>query len=199
MIVPSSDADAATCVHGLGYSYLNGALSADGFITSSPAGPTGIWVAGDYSFGQGWPYVRGVTSANDGPAAFAGTTRQMARMLALISTGALVDAASSGEMAALLGEAAHGPAGNNPADPPWTSRGTPIPVEKFVLNKLGLGPKGRNHLGSPQFYSEVSLIKDAAAIGHNYVVAWQNLLDTGPYTPDTDMAQLILDTLHAYE
>jgi hypothetical protein len=193
MIVVSSDSDAVTCVHGLGYSYLNGALSAGSFITSSPAGSTGIWVAGDYSFGQGWPYVRGVVSANDGPAAFAGTTRQMARMLTLISTGALVDAGSSSEMATLLGQAVHGIA-------PWTSLGTPgIPIDKFVLNKVGLGPKGRNHLGSPQFYSEVSLIKDAAAVGHSYVIAWQNVLDTGPYAPDTDMAQVILDTLGAYE
>jgi hypothetical protein len=199
MIVPSSDSDAETCVHGVGYSYLNGTLSAGGFITSGPA-PAGIWVAGDYSFGTGWPYVRGVTSVNDGPAAYAGTTRQMARMLALISTGTLVDAATSGEMAALLGEAAHGTGGNPPPDPPWTSRDTPaIPVANFVLNKIGLGPKGRDHLGSPQFYSEVSLVKDAAAAGHSYVIAWQNLLDTGPYSPTSDMAQVILDTLGAYE
>ena len=132
MIVPSSDPDAATCIHGVGYSYLNGALSAGGFITPPTATPPsiGIWVGGDYTF-RPLRYVRGVTSTNDGPAAFAGTTRQMARMLALIWTGAnparqatapaLVDAAASGEMAALLGEAAHGTSGSNPVDQPWTS------------------------------------------------------------------------------
>jgi hypothetical protein len=199
MIVSSSDADAATCVHGVGYSYLNGTLSAGGFISASRTAPAGIWVAGDYTFGHGWPYVRGVTSANDGPAAFAGTTRQLARMLTLISTGELVDSASSGEMAALLGEAAHGTGGNPPPDWPWTALGKPrIPLEKFVLNKVGVGPKGRNP-GSQQFYSEVSLVKDVAAAGHSYVVAWQNLLDPGPYSPIADMAQLILDTLRAYE
>jgi hypothetical protein len=194
MIVPSSDSDAATCIHGLGYSYLNGALSAGGFITANSAGSTGLWVAGDYLFGKGWHYVRGVTSANDGPAAYAGTTQQMARMVALISTGALVDADSSNQMEALLSQAAQG------VDSPWASRGTPgIPVANFVLNKLGLGPQGRGHQGPPQFRSEVSLIKDAAAAGHSYVVAWQNVLDPGPYTFDTDMAQVILDTLGTYE
>ena len=35
MIVPSNNADAATCVHGIGYGYLNGALAAGGFFDPS--------------------------------------------------------------------------------------------------------------------------------------------------------------------
>ena len=54
-------------------------------------------------------------------------------------------------------------------------------------------------MGPPQFCSEVSLIKDAAASGHSYAIAWQNVLDPSLYAPETDMASLIFDTLHAYE
>ena len=194
MIVPSSNGDAMACIHGIGYSYLNGALAAGGFFV----GTGGVWIASDYQFGKVWPPVRAVTSNNDGMATLTGTTRQMARLMALMHTKTLVDggagngpgaAGSSTEMLALLRQAAQGP------DSPWTSRDGRIPVSNFICNKLGLGPKGS---GPKQFRSEVSLIKDVVASGRTYAVAWQNLLELTPYDLG-DMTSIILDTITEFE
>lgn len=185
MIVPSNNGEARNCIHGIGYSYLNGVLKAAGFFD----GTGGIWIASDYQFGKDWPPVRAVMSTNDGPATLTGTTHQMARILALIRTTALVDTRSSSEMDGILKQAAQG------VDGPWTSRDGRIPVSKFLENKLGLGPKGT---GPQQFRSEVSMIQGPVDLGRTYVVAWQNLLQLTPYDL-SDMTSIILDAITQFE
>jgi hypothetical protein len=185
MIVPSNNSEAMNCIHGLGYSYLNGALSAAGFFN----GTAGVWVASDYQFEKVWPAVRAVQSHNDGMATLTGTTHQMARIFALIKTSKLVDAGSSSEMEGILKKAAQG------VDVPWTARDGRLPVSKFVYNKLGLGPKGK---GPQQFRSEVSVLQDPGKSGHTYVVAWQNLLQLTTYDLG-DMTGVIVDTITQYE
>jgi hypothetical protein len=186
MIIPSNNSAAMSCIHGLGYSYLNGALFAAGFFD----GTAGVWIGSDYQMGQVWPPVRAVQTQNDGPGTLTGTTHQMARILALILIGQLVDSASSSEMDGILRKAAQGD------DTPWTARDNQrLPVAKFVYNKLGLGPKGS---GPQEFRSEVSVIEDPVRVGSTYAVAWQNLLQTTPYDL-SDMTSVILDTITEYE
>jgi hypothetical protein len=185
MIVPSDNNAAMACIHGLGYSYLNGALRAGGFFD----GTNGIWVASDYQFGKVWPPVRAVMSANDGPGTLTGTARLVARLVTLIRTRTLVDSGSSAEMEALLQKASQG------VDTPWTARDGRIPKTRFLCNKLGLGPKGS---GPQEFRSEVSVIKDVAKKDRIYVVAWQNLLQLAPYGLG-DMTSIIVETVREYE
>jgi len=196
MIIPSSNSDAGTCIHGIGYSYLNGALAAAGFLTLSAAErlseTTGVWLAADFM--GVYPKVRGVDSVNDGPSGQAGTTKQMARILALIKTGALVDGSSSAEMATILHSAAAGP------DQPWASRAPSPPLIsplKFVYNKLGLARLKPDSSG-PEVRSECSLISGPVDPGRQYVVAWQNLQGFRPYG-FADISQIIVDTITDFE
>jgi hypothetical protein len=167
MIVPSNNIDASTCVHGVGYGYLNGSLAAGGFFDASIG--RGLWVAGDFLQGKKWPYVR-IPSRNDGLVAQAGTTRDMARLVALIMTDRLLDPASCGEMRGRLARAAKG------VDTPWIARTGVFKPGTITHNKLGLGPlkSGKN------VRSEVSVYQSPVAKGRRYVVAWQNLVGTSP-------------------
>jgi hypothetical protein len=195
--VPSSNSAAATCIQGVGYSYLNATLAAAGFLTLDPtgalAGTTGAWLAGDYM--GTYPKVRGVMSSNDGPAGIAGTTHQMARIMALINMSVLVNSASSGEMDTLMKAAAAGP------DQPFASRepkSAPlIPRSKYVYNKLGLERLKPDSSG-PQVASECSLISGPVAAGRQYAVAWQNWQGVQPYT-FADIAKVIIDTITQFE
>lgn len=196
MIGISSNSGAATCIQGIGYSYLNAALAAAGFLTLDPtgalAGTTGAWLAGDY-IGT-YPKVRGVMSSNDGPAGIAGTTHQMARIMALINMNALVSTASSGEMDTLMKSSLLG-------DEPWAAnepKSAPlITPSKYVYNKVGLERLKPDSSG-PQVFSECSLISGPVAAGRNYALAWHNKQGIHPYS-FADVAKVIVDTIRQFE
>ena len=185
MIVPSNNAAASTCIHGVGYGYLNGALASGGFF--DPSIDQGLWVAGDFQEGKKWPYVR-IVSRNDGLVAQAGTTRDMARLVALIMTNRLLDPASCDEMRAKLARAAKG------ADTPWVARTGLFKPGTIAHNKSGLGPlkSGKN------VRSEVSVYQSPVAKGRRYVVAWQNLVGLGPIG-FADIATIIKSTVTEFE
>jgi|GEM_PF-2080524 len=185
MIVPSNNADAATCVHGVGYGYLNGALAAGGFF--DPSTDQGLWVAGDFLAGKKWPYVR-IVSRNDGFVAQAGTTRDMAKLVSLIVTDRLLDSASCAEMRGRLARAAKG------VDTPWVARTGIFKPGTITHNKLGLGPlkSGTN------VRSEVSVYQSPVAKGRRYVVAWQNLVGLKPIG-FADIAKIIKATITEFE
>jgi hypothetical protein len=172
MVVLSDDPASGTCIHAVGYSYLNGALSAGGFFD----GAGGVWVGSDYS--NGWPTIRAVQSANDGMATITGTTRQMAKIFALILTTSLVDkgtssaadnggAGSSSEMANLVHRA---------ANELCALTSPTIPQSKFTHNKVGYSHLGRTPPFPGVVNSQVSVIKDVVAAGRTYIITWQNLV-----------------------
>ncbi len=193
MIIPSSNDAAAACVHGVGYSYLNGALAAGGFFNTGAG--SGLWVAGDYT-GK-YPYVR-INSVNDGPTAQNGTTRDMVRLVSLLATKRLLQPADCDEMLGRLSRAASGVLGL-PWDQPWAARPGILKPGCITHNKLGLGPlkSGQN------VRSEVSILSEPVATGRKYVAAWQNLvglksLKSGNLDFD-DIATIIQDTITEYE
>lgn len=186
MIVPSNNNNAAECVHGVGYGYLNGCLAAGGFFDA--ATQKGLWVAGDFLGGTKWPAARVVTTTNDGPSAQAGTTRAMARLVSLIATSRVIDSASCTEMLGRMGRAARGP------DEPWIARTGGLPLSVVTNDKIGQGPLNKAGLVD----SEVSVLTAPVAAERTYVVAWQNLLNSSTIQ-FSDIAKIILDTIKAYE
>jgi hypothetical protein len=185
MIVPSNNADAGICVRGVGYGYLNGALAAAGVF--EPSKEQGLWVAGDYQQGKKWPYVR-IGSRNDRFVAQAGTTRDMAKLVALILTDRLLDPLSCKEMRDRLARAAKGP------DKPWVARTGIFRTGSITHNKLGLGSLKRGNV----VRSEVSVYQSPVTTGRRYVVAWQNLVGLWPIGW-ADIARIIKATITAFE
>jgi hypothetical protein len=183
MIVPSNNVAAGTCVRGIGYGYLNGSLEAGGFFDPASGG---LWVAGDYQQGKKWPYVR-IASRNDGLVAQAGTTRDMAKLVALIMTGRVLDPASCEEMRGRLARAVR-------VDTPWVARTGVFKTGTITHNKLGLGPlkTGKN------VRSEVGVYQSPVAKGRRYVVAWQNLVDLWPIG-FADVARIIKAAITEFE
>ncbi|MDD1612942.1 MAG: hypothetical protein LUQ57_07325 [Methylococcaceae bacterium] len=185
MIVPSNNLHAASCVHGVGYGYLNGALEAGGFF--DPSINRGLWVAGDFQQGKKWPSVR-IVSRNDGLVAQAGTTRDMAKLVSLIMTDRVLDPASCAEMRGRLARSAKG------ADTPWITRTGIFKQGTITHNKLGLGllKSGK------KVRSEVSVYQSPVAKGRRYVVAWQNLVGLTPIG-FADIAKIIKATIMEFE
>jgi hypothetical protein len=187
MIVPSNNADAAQCVHAVGYSYLNGALASGGFFDT--LAQQGVWVAGDFMGGTQYPSARLVTSDNDGPSAQCSTTLHIAHLMTAIVSSCVFNPGLCSSMEGLLSRAAAGP------DQPWITRPVPAIVSPAVVthNKLGLGPlkAGGN------VWSEVSILSGLAAADRRYTIAWQNLT-TAP-SGFAEIATIVKDTITAYE
>jgi hypothetical protein len=185
MIVPSNNVHAGTCVRGVGYGYLNGALAEGDFF--NPSNDQGLWVAGDFQQGKKWPYVR-IVSSNDGLVAQAGTTRDMAKLVALIMTDRVLDPASCNEMRGRLAKAAKG------IDTPWVARTGVFKAGTITHNKLGLGPLKSGKL----VRSEVSVYQSPVARGRRYVVAWHNLVGLQPIGL-ADIARIIKSMIAEFE
>ena len=211
MIVNSGDETARNCIDAIGYAFLNGALEGGGFFER----PTltlddrttfrGLWVGGNYAFET----IRGVLSVNDGPAQFGGTTRQYARLFALIRAGTFADPNDPGGdlMAFLLHKAQSG------AFPPALDFDGAF---QYQLNKLGWAPLGKGGPKDSWVGSEVALlqkVKSDGSLGKLYVVAWQNMevvYQSNKPAPvqergghvlyrQSDIVEIITNTVAAYE
>jgi hypothetical protein len=190
MIVPSNNESAGECTRRLGYSYINAALMAAKLYDAG--GPTGIWLAGDYSEGKN-PYVR-IATINDGAAAQVTSTKELAQLFALIHKGKMIGPTESDDMRKLL-EA------SIPVDPPWIGRAT---VKKFTVlnNKLGKGPLKTNTM----VYSEGSVLMwqgDAAKLAAKKLtgeiaVCWQNLRADSINPPFDGIAGVVNQAFAAY-
>ncbi len=185
MIVPSSNEHAGMCVRGVGYGYLNGALTAAGLFKDK----TGIWLAGDYV--SRWPYAR-IDSANDAGVAQAGTALSMARLMALIANDGIIDKNACEAMRKLMAKATRGP------DQPFVTRdvgsaGLAIPLEKVTHAKLGFGPlkKGGN------VCSELFRLQGVRNASKAYAVAFQNLNEN--QSPLADVNYMLLNAITTYE
>lgn len=170
MIVPSSNSGAMSCIHGVGYAYLNGAMQDLGLLK----GNTGPWLGGDF-IGK-YTYAR-VDSANDQGVAQAGTALGMAKLMAIIMRQAvMMEEDSFKHMATLMADAVRGP------DTPFLARNPPdfnddrlrFPLDKITHIKLGLADlKARN--GGFSVGSEVMRLKGLLKPNREYAVAYQNL------------------------
>lgn len=187
MIVPSSNGHAAISIHGVGYAYLNGALRAVRLWEKDK----GLWLAGDFM--RQWPYAT-VGSDNDQAVAQAGTALNMAKLMALIVSDAVIDGAACKEMRQILADAVTGP------DQSWltrtdsvTSDALRLPLTAIKHTKLGLGPLKKGG----QVWSEVFHIEGLRAAGRNYAVCYQNL-DNRTYG-FAAMCFMIRRTLEFYE
>ncbi|MGZ5875602.1 MAG: hypothetical protein ACXWKP_26255 [Bradyrhizobium sp.] len=174
MIVNSGDETARNCIDAIGYAFLNGALEAGGFFERpTPGDPKtfrGLWVGGNFAFET----IRGEMSVNDGPAQFGGTTRQIAKLFALIHAGAFADIDDpSGDLASFLLNGATNPGVRFPP----TLKNYLGGAFTYVLNKLGWAPLGRGDPSANWVASESALIRTQKADGTTkfYVVAWQNM------------------------
>nr|WP_180204883.1 hypothetical protein [Pseudomonas sp. SbOxS1]NYU04883.1 hypothetical protein [Pseudomonas sp. SbOxS1] len=186
-IVDSNNAESALCIHGVGYSYLNGTLASGGFFDAGAQ--TGVWLAGDFMGGAQYPSARLVNSLNDGPSAQCSTTRSIARLMTAMVCDCVFDAPLCSAMDIPLSGSAAG------ADQPWITRTVPPIIDRAVVthNKLGVGPlkTGGN------VWSEVSVLYAPLAADHRYVVAWQNLRNSVPGF--SEMAKIVMATLKEYE
>ncbi|MCK8783031.1 hypothetical protein M0638_01375 [Roseomonas sp. NAR14] len=177
MIVSSENPETGRCVRGQGYAYLNGALEAAGLFDSPTK--TGFYVGGDFSGGSTWPYAR-IPSANDGDVAQASTAFTVAKLMALIAVGGLLDKPSCAEMRGRLGRAARGEAKpGHDADQSWLTR-DPSPVgfdnSRLALDKIGLGPLKTGR----EVISEGLVLRGPG--GRSYAVAYQNGLNNAATT-----------------
>jgi hypothetical protein len=150
---------ARACMRRLGYSYVNGALAAGGFFKSGK----GIWYAND--LGGGWKQFH-VPVDTGGKSSSAMTALTMARLLAAMHRGTLVDQTSSREM---MGIMSRGGA--------WVS----LAANANTLSFTSKGAKVGHH---PSADAKVSSVKSEGAFlernGVPFVAVWQNYPDARP-------------------
>jgi hypothetical protein len=205
MIVPSDDFAAGTCVHAVGYAYLNAALAACGLF--DPANDRGLWVGTDYHGGgppftpTRWPSVR-VPVVNDDPSGPAGTARKIVELVSLIAAKLVIDAASCDEMLGHMHRAASPP---TQVDRVFASEPRVLRRGAFTHNKIGLVPLSAAPNRGVKAFSEVSILSDPVGSGRRYVVAWQNFVDRDGAASNklprafADIATIIRDTITDYE
>jgi hypothetical protein len=164
MIVPSDNDAAGTCIRGVGYAYINAALTA--LHLPSKKGEPGVWLAGDYGT---YTFVY-VYTTNDALAAQCGSAMAMAQLMAMILNDGILTSGDCGAMRSLLADASKG------VDVPFLTRSTigedwRIPLAKVTHAKLGRGPLdvGGNVV------SETFRLAEPQKKGKNYCVAFQNV------------------------
>jgi hypothetical protein len=100
---------ASKCIRALSYPYINGVLGSAGFFDKPTK--TGLWISGDFD-GHDWLpndqagqrlTPRWQQLPKHPVSNFTGTALQVARFMALLGQGTLVDSASSAEMINILG------------------------------------------------------------------------------------------------
>jgi hypothetical protein len=185
MIVPGDNAAAASCIHGIGYGYLNGVLEQGGFFKSKEK--KGLWLASDFLT---WPTVE-IPCVNDVTTHQGCTTQECARLLAVILTDSVLPGDAHGLMTRLLKSAASGD------EPSWLTRQDTIrhlSTDQVTHGKIGKGPlKGKRG----NVFSEVCFVKSIALDSATYIVSYANI-DFNPYTLG-DIATVIRDAITTYE
>ena len=178
-----SDDGARNCVRRLGFSYVNGALAAGGFL--SVKNKSGIWLATDYladGVPDGWPFVY-VPVSTGGRSSVAMTALAMAHLFTAMHQRRLVDPASSDEM---IGIFSRGPRAA------WLSLTTTNPASmSFAITGAKVG-----HLASAD--AKVGVVKSEAAFLKRkrddtpFLAVWQNLAE-GANNDDTIPVYRVID------
>lgn len=186
MIINSDNDAAGACIHGLGFGYLNGALEQGGFFDSDTK--KGVWAAGDFK--HGWTPVRIPCENLSIGTAQGGTTEALARLMAVVVLGNVLDKPSHDEMNKMLMDAAHG------SDESFLVRdnlvkGTQDVRLQVTHAKIGLGE-------DPDVYSELDIVKGVGKkADKTYIVAWQNIDWSFYWT--WDIAKIIKRAIDLYE
>jgi CubicO group peptidase (beta-lactamase class C family) len=185
MITVSGDIEAAQCIAGLGYAYLNAVMIKGGFFdpSATKGHERGIWIAGDY---ENMLQER-IKAVNDRDGALVMCTEAMCRMMAMIESGVLVnDTAVGGKSNENMRNALATTMTHNQ---PFIQRlSATAPASPFTLtrNKLGYGFKGKST--TEILTSECSVLQwklDAAGntqklldkhkLTGTLIVCWQNV------------------------
>lgn len=184
MIVPGDNNAAASCIHGVGYGYLNGLLEQGGFFNSKDK--KGLWLAGDF---VAWPTVE-IPCDNDVTTHQGCTTEVAARLLAVILTDSVLPGDSHGLMTKLLKDAAIG------GESSFLSR-SDIPnhfsQDQVTHGKIGKGPLKNKR----DVYSEACFLKSIASAGATYITSYANV-DFQPYWTG-DIVTIIMRAISIYE
>lgn len=110
MLLFSSNESAGECISALSYPYINGALEAAGFFNKKDK--SGLWLSGNYK-GRDWLgndqagqklKPRWAQLQNRGASNMTGTASQVARFMALLAQGKLIDKNSSDEMINMMNQ-----------------------------------------------------------------------------------------------
>lgn len=184
--MPESDARAAVCIHGLGYSYINGALEKAGFF--KPADKKGVWVGGDFA---GWPQVR-IPCDNDGDTAQGATSRAVAHLVAVMTLDRILPAQSHTDMTGWLERSAHGTYPSLFIREEVRNR---LLATQVPHGKIGVGELGRDRKG-PKVYSEASMLKGVGKLP--YVASFVNINYKQHYAIDHAI-DVIKEAIRIYE
>jgi hypothetical protein len=171
------------CIRAVGYGYIVGALESAGFFDSKTG--EGIWLTGDYTGAQNYPYIR-IKSLNDGLVAQATTAFKMAELFVLLRDRELFkdpfpfkDAQSSSEklLKRLEGES------------PWV--GKTEPLSSYTVTHCKVGHEKLKQVNSGQdVFSEAFIMEDKAK--QAYVIVYQNYDRKGG---DERIGKIIKDTI----
>ncbi len=198
MMISSDNTRAGDCIRGMGYGYLNGALAAAGLFDTT--NKNGIWVAGDFSFGKRWPYIR-IDCSNDCDAdgcgvAQAGTSRTMAQLMAIMLFDNALRGNARDEMTERLRKTAAGEARRGmDQDQSFLTRSDltdRFPAAAVTHNKIGIGPLK----AGGKVYSEILVLKGVGT--RSYIVSYQNFLQNDPYSWEA-LVGAVRDSITAYE
>jgi hypothetical protein len=194
MIVKGANLPTSKCVHGVGYGYLNGTLAAHGFFKDS--GGLGLWVATDYNGTRPKVFIK--TANADTSEAAASTSDAMARLLAVIIVGGVLNDAVCGEMRRRLKGAV---ASNGGSDQSWLTRTSVpgfIPDAALTHDKIGLGTITVGKMAGTPIDSEI-LALDVGQVpdlpgSKKFAIAYQNVRqgDIG------DIVAIIRETIMVY-
>jgi hypothetical protein len=194
MIVPSHWNQSARCIHGIGYSYLNGLLENHGFFMpgATAAGHKGVFVGGDFAIPAKWGYVR-IPCVNDQDTAQGSTSEAIARLMHEIMYGDSFPSRSHLDMIEYLRLSAIGD------DPTLLARGevTGHYANGVVTHaKIGRGPlKGATKKDEKPVFSEVCKLTPPGR--RSYIVGFVNI-DYKPYHLG-DIISVINKATEAYE
>jgi hypothetical protein len=155
---------ARACMRRLGYSYVNGALAAAGFLDLKTK--KGIWYAND--LGGGWPQFH-VPVDTKGKSSVAMTALGLANLLTAMHRGTLIDQPSSQEMMRIMRKGGS-----------WISQA----ANAGSLSFTSTGAKVGHHASRD---AKVSSVKsEGVFLDHNgvpFVAVWQNYPDASPVVP----------------
>jgi hypothetical protein len=161
------DRAARACMRRLGYSYVNGALAAAGFLDLHAK--KGIWYAND--LGGGWPQFH-VPVATKGKSSAAMTTLAMSNLLTAMHRGTLIDQTSCKEMMAIMSRGGS-----------WLDM-REVAAKAGSLSFSAKGAKVGHHASAD---AKVSSVKSEGVFldrkGVPFVAVWQNYPDASPDDP----------------
>jgi hypothetical protein len=163
---PNNNLHLRSCMRRLGYSYVNGATAAGGFLGTDPLLSTfkkGLWMAND--LGGGWPQFF-VPVQTGGKSSVAATAIDVANILTAMHRGTLIDPSLSTEMMNIFSTGAS-----------WLMR-VPASVGLSLTNRgAKVGHASSDDAHSPTVKSEAAFLERGGSL---FAAVWHNFPDAHP-------------------